>query len=70
MLILSLHRSSDIIFWLFLSKIATPEVIRTSSAVISLATILATIVTIGIPNGIQRFLGKSFSEQKLEDTNY
>jgi O-antigen/teichoic acid export membrane protein len=56
------------IFWLFLSKITAPEIIGTSSAVVSFATILATIVAIGVPNGVQRFLGKSFSEQKIEDT--
>jgi O-antigen/teichoic acid export membrane protein len=59
---------SGYVFWLILSKIATPEIIGTSSAVISLATIFTTIVSIGVPSGVQRFLGKCFSEQKLEET--
>jgi O-antigen/teichoic acid export membrane protein len=55
------------VFWLFLSKITTSEIIGTSSAVVSLAAIFTTVVNIGIPTGVQRFLGKSFSEQQLED---
>ncbi len=58
---------SGYIFWLILSKVTTSEVIGTSSAVISFTTIFISIVTIGVPSGIQRFLGRSFSEQKLGD---
>ncbi len=42
--------------------------IGTSSTVISIGTIFATVATIGIPIGVQRFLGRTFSEQKLDDT--
>ncbi len=59
---------SGYIFWIVLSKFTTAEIIGTSSAVISLATILASIVTIGVPSGVQRFLGRSFFEQKAQDT--
>jgi O-antigen/teichoic acid export membrane protein len=54
-------------FWLIMSRITTVEVIGTSSAIVSLASIFVVIVGVGIPTGIQRFLGKSFSEQKIED---
>ena len=54
-------------FWFIMAKISTSEVIGTSAAVISLSTIFTTVVTLGIPNGVQRFLGKSFSEQKIND---
>ena len=37
------------------------------STVITLASIFTTIVTIGIPNSIPRFLGKGLSEQHLEN---
>ena len=40
----------------------------TSSAVVSLSTIFTTVVIIGVPTGVQRFLGKSFSEQRFEDS--
>src|SRR3989475_1080867 len=55
------------IFWFILSRFTTPEIVGTSSTVISLSTIFITIVAIGIPSGIQRFLGKSFSELKIEN---
>jgi O-antigen/teichoic acid export membrane protein len=54
-------------FWLIMSKITTVEVIGTSSALVSLAGIFIVLVGIGVTSGVQRFLGKSFSEQKLED---
>lgn len=50
-----------------MSKITTPQIVGISSTVISLGTIFATVAAIGIPIGVQRFLGKSFSEQKLDD---
>ena len=55
------------IFWLILSKITTTDTIGFSSTVISLAYIFFIVASIDIPYGVQRFLGKSFSEQKLED---
>jgi O-antigen/teichoic acid export membrane protein len=54
--------------WLLLTKIATSGVIGTTSTVITIASIFTTIVSIGIPNSIPRFLGKTFSEEKLETT--
>lgn len=54
------------LFWFVMAKISPPEVIGVSATVISMTTIFTSVVTIGIPNGVQRFLGKSFSEQKLE----
>ncbi len=58
---------SGYVFWFVMAKITTSEIIGISSTIVSLATIFITIVTIGIPNGVQRFLGKSFFEQKIED---
>lgn len=37
------------------------------SSVISLSTIFVVLITMGVPSGVQRFLGKSFAEGKLED---
>lgn len=54
-------------FWIIMSKLAAPEVIGVSSALISLAVIFMTAATIGIPAGIQRFLAKSFSQKELGD---
>lgn len=55
------------IFWLLLSRLATPDAIGSAAAVISLATIFSTIGSIGIPTGIQRFLGVSFSNKNFEE---
>lgn len=51
-----------------MSKIGSPESIGISSAIISLTTIFSTVASIGIPMGIQRFLGKSFSDNNRETT--
>jgi O-antigen/teichoic acid export membrane protein len=55
------------LLWIFLSKISTPQVVGTSSALISLATILSTIASVGVPLGIPLFLGKIFSENRFQD---
>lgn len=55
------------VFWIIISRITSPQILGTASAVVSLATIFATIGTIGANIGVQRFLGKNFSENKLED---
>ncbi len=49
------------LFWIIMSKIGTPEIIGTASAVITFSGILAVISNLGIPTGIQRFLGRSFA---------
>jgi O-antigen/teichoic acid export membrane protein len=55
---------SGFVFWIIMSKVSTPNAIGISSTMVSLVTIFSTIASIGIPLGIQRFLGKSFSEKK------
>ncbi len=51
-----------------MARITSSEVIGVSATAISLSTIFTTVVTIGIPNGVQRFLGKSFSEQRINES--
>ena len=55
------------LFWIILSRISTPEIIGTFSVIVSFADIFANVAMIGIPEGVQRFLGKSFSEQKIDE---
>lgn len=57
--------TSGYAFWLIISKIASSEIIGISSTVVSFSAILAVITAFGIPNGIQRFLGRSFSEENI-----
>ena len=58
---------SGYLLWLILTRITSSEIIGTASTVISLATIFATIATIGVPTGASRFLAKFFHDGQLED---
>ncbi len=58
---------SGYILWLIITKITSPEVIGTSSAVVSMAGIFSTVVILGVPTGVQRFLGKCYFEQRLKE---
>jgi len=51
-----------------LTKLTTPEVIGTSSPIVSIAAIFTTVVLIGVNQGVQRFSARSFSENRLADT--
>lgn len=54
-------------FWFILSRITTADVIGISSSLISISTIFVALSCVGIPLGSQRFLGKLFMENRLED---
>jgi O-antigen/teichoic acid export membrane protein len=58
---------SGYIFWIIMSRITTSEIIGITSTLFSLAGIVTVVASIGIPTGIQRFLGKSFSDKKLDE---
>jgi len=60
---------SGYVFWFILSKLTTSSTIGSASTLVSLATIFSVIATIGVPTGVQRFLGKLFAEQKIQDAN-
>lgn len=55
------------VFWFVIAIISTSEVVGISAAVISMTGIFISLVTIGIPSGVQRFLGKYFAEQNLQE---
>ena len=52
-----------------MTRITTPDIIGTASAVVSLATILTIVATMGIPVGVSRFLAKSFHDNNLEEAS-
>ena len=58
---------SGYIFWLIVSKVTTSEIIGTSSSLVTFATIIAAIAGMGIHTGIQRFIGKNFSEKNIQE---
>lgn len=54
-------------FWLIVSKVSSPEIIGISSTIVSFSAILAVVAGLGIPRGVQRFLGRSFSEENYSE---
>jgi O-antigen/teichoic acid export membrane protein len=50
-----------------MSKISQTDIIGVSSALVSFAGIFAVVATIGIPTEVQRFLGKTPAEDKIND---
>jgi O-antigen/teichoic acid export membrane protein len=59
---------SSYLLWLIITKITTAEVIGIASAVVSMSSIFTTIIMVGVPSGVQRFLGKTFAEERLDDS--
>jgi O-antigen/teichoic acid export membrane protein len=59
---------SAYVFWLIMTQLTSSAVIGTLSAIIALAEILSSFALIGIQDSVQRFLGKTFSERKIEDS--
>ena len=51
-----------------MAKVTTPEVIGIASTLISVIVILSVIASIGIPSGLQRFIGRTYLHGKLADT--
>ncbi len=58
---------SGYVYWLILSKITSPSIIGTSSATLSFISIFIVIASMGVGGGIQRFLGKSIVNKKIEN---
>jgi len=59
---------SAYVFWLIITHLTSSVVIGTISAVISITEILTSFAVMGIPTAIQRFLGRTISEQKIQNS--
>jgi O-antigen/teichoic acid export membrane protein len=59
---------SGYVFWLVVSKITGPDVIGISATIVSFSAIITTVVNMAIPVSIQRFLGKTFANQSIQDS--
>jgi O-antigen/teichoic acid export membrane protein len=57
---------SGYIFWFILTQLTSSSVVGTLSVIIATSEILASFAIIGIPDSIQRYLGKSFYEKNAE----
>lgn len=58
---------SGYLLWIGLTRLTTPEVIGISSTVISLANILTAVALMGVPQGVSRFLAKSYHGENLDE---
>jgi O-antigen/teichoic acid export membrane protein len=58
---------SGYIFFIILARITTTEIIGIFSLLLALSEIFGNIAVIGLPDGMQRFLGKSFLQNNLSD---
>ena len=57
---------SGYIFWLILTQLTSSSIVGTLSAIIASSEILISFAIIGVPDSIQRYLGKSFYEKNAE----
>src|SRR6185436_18833640 len=57
---------SGYIFWLILTQLTSSSIVGTLSAIIAASEILTSFAIIGIPDSIQRYLGKSFYEKHAQ----
>jgi len=60
---------SGYMYWVMLSKITSPEVIGLSSSLVSLVAIFTVVASIGVPGGMQSYLGKSIVSNNKEKLN-
>ena len=58
---------SGYIFLILLARITTAEIIGTFSLLVSISEIFANIAVIGLPDSIQKFVGRSFLQHKQAD---
>lgn len=58
---------SGYIFLILLARITTTEIIGTFSLLVSISEIFANIAIIGLPDSIQKFVGKTFLQHKRAD---
>jgi O-antigen/teichoic acid export membrane protein len=58
---------SGYIFLILLARITTTEIIGTFSLLVSFSEIFANIAIIGLPDSIQKFVGKSFLQNRSDD---
>jgi O-antigen/teichoic acid export membrane protein len=58
---------SGYIFLILLARITTTEIIGTFSLLVSISEIFANIAVIGLPDSIQKFVGRSFLQHKQAD---
>ncbi len=61
-----INNLSGFIYWMIISKIAGSSVIGTTSAIVGVVSLVNGILSLGIPVGIQRYVGKAMGEGNLQ----
>jgi O-antigen/teichoic acid export membrane protein len=59
---------SGYIFWLIMTQLTSSAIIGTLSVIISVSEILTSVAILGLPDSIQRFLGRTFYEKREKDS--
>lgn len=54
------------IYWFIASRLVTPEDIGEASTAINIASMISAAALLGIPLGVQRFIGKAYAERDIE----
>jgi O-antigen/teichoic acid export membrane protein len=55
------------LFWFIITQLTTEGVIGTSGAIVSFAAILSTVINLGVPISVQRFLGRCFIKHEYAE---
>ena len=53
------------IYWLFISRVISPEVVGKVAVILGVESLTLAILNLGIPMGVQRFLGRSYGRNDL-----
>ncbi len=62
-----INNLSGFVYWMIISKIAGSSVLGTTSAVVGVASLVNGVLGLGIPTGIQRYVGRAIGEKDLQE---
>lgn len=55
------------VYWLLISKIAGPSVLGTTSAIVGAASLVTGLLSLGVPVGLQRYVGRTIGRRDPEE---
>lgn len=56
-----------LLYWLMASFFVDPDIVGTAAAFLSYEVLMLTVVSMGVPRGLQRFLGQSWGSRKKQE---
>jgi O-antigen/teichoic acid export membrane protein len=57
------------VYWFLVSQLSGAEVVGIANSILSLSSLVSGIAILGVPTGVQRFLGKEFSRNNVRSLN-